>query len=171
MIRKISTLAVAAIAAGLVPAPGASAESVTVCPSELSGVATADTSCGFADNVRAAWIARPEAVVYAFSPVTQQSYTMNCSATATDLWPNGQRCSGVNTFGVNLVVYFLPPSAPGSGSQSSTATQQPMNTYPGGVDADADADLPYVNSPNIGCTWVNSYTKSNGTRVSGYWRC
>lgn len=32
-------------------------------------------------------------------------------------------------------------------------------------------NAPGVNAPNIGCTWVNGYTKKNGTRVSGHYRC
>lgn len=31
--------------------------------------------------------------------------------------------------------------------------------------------MPSLNVPNIGCTWVNGYTKKNGTRVRGHWRC
>lgn len=30
---------------------------------------------------------------------------------------------------------------------------------------------PSFSTPNIGCTWVNGYTKKNGTRVRGHWRC
>ena len=30
---------------------------------------------------------------------------------------------------------------------------------------------PSVDVPNIGCTWVNGYTKKNGTQVRGYYRC
>lgn len=54
----------------------------------------------------------------------------------------------------------------------------PVNLPP--VDALPPAPTPYAplvpnapsaNVPNIGCTWVNGYTKKNGTRVSGYYRC
>ena len=45
----------AAVALGsLVGAGTASAENFTICPSGVSGVSTADTSCAFADNVRRA---------------------------------------------------------------------------------------------------------------------
>jgi hypothetical protein len=30
---------------------------------------------------------------------------------------------------------------------------------------------PGINAPDIGCTWVDGYTKKNGTRVRGHWRC
>ncbi|SLL32097.1 Uncharacterised protein [Mycobacteroides abscessus subsp. abscessus] len=30
---------------------------------------------------------------------------------------------------------------------------------------------PDVNVPGPGCTWVDGYTKKNGTRVRGHWRC
>ncbi len=161
------------IGAGFVVAPAARADELTVCPSGLTGVATEDTSCAFAENVRAAWLARPGAVVPAYSPVTQQSITMQCSSWATDTWPEAQRCVGVNSAGVGLIVFI----APGSGGPGSPAglpamgPAQPMSPAPPvGIDGNSP-NLPSVNTPNIGCTWVDGYTRSNGTRVSGYFRC
>ena len=61
----------AAVALGsLVGAGTASAEHFTICPSGVSGVSTADTSCPFADNVRRAWYGQPGTIVTAYSPVT-----------------------------------------------------------------------------------------------------
>jgi hypothetical protein len=30
---------------------------------------------------------------------------------------------------------------------------------------------PSINVPNVGCTWVNGYTRKSGVHVNGYWRC
>lgn len=32
-------------------------------------------------------------------------------------------------------------------------------------------NAPSVNTPNVGCTWVDGYTKKNGTHVRGHYRC
>lgn len=86
----------------------AKAETFDICPSGLSGVATPDTSCAFADNVRRAFYWQPSWTVIATSPVTGKFYTMQCSRTATDVWEwtNPKRCFGVNDAGAVLVVYI-----------------------------------------------------------------
>ena len=95
----------AAITLGsLVGAGTANAENFTVCPSGMSGVSTDDTSCAFADNVRWAWYSQPGNIVTAYSPVTHQSYTMQCTSTATTFWYEAKRCVGVNSYGVGLIV-------------------------------------------------------------------
>ena len=97
----------AAITLGsLVGAGTASAENFTICPSGMSGVSTADTSCASADNVRRAWYSQPGNIVTAYSPVTHQSYTMQCTPTATTFWPVAKRCVGVNSYGVGLIVFI-----------------------------------------------------------------
>ena len=97
----------AAVALGsLVGAGTASADNFTVCPSGMSGVSTDDTSCAFADNVRWAWYSQPGNIVTAYSPVTHQSYTMQCTPTATTFWPVAKRCVGVNSYGVGLIVFI-----------------------------------------------------------------
>ena len=93
-------------ALGIAVASPASADELTVCPSGMSGVATDDTSCAFADNVRWAWYSQPGTIVTAYSPVTHQSYTMQCTATTTTVWPVAKRCVGVNSYGVGLIVYI-----------------------------------------------------------------
>jgi hypothetical protein len=88
------------------PPPGAGpVENFKVCPSGLSGVATDDTSCAFADSVRAAWYSQPGTTVVAYSPVTHQSYLMTCTAATTTAWSDAKRCSGVNAQGAILIVY------------------------------------------------------------------
>ena len=97
----------AAVALGsLVGAGTASADKFTVCPSGMSGVSTDDTSCAFADNVRWAWYSQPGNIVTAYSPVTHQSYTMQCTPTATTFWSVAKRCVGVNSYGVGLIVFI-----------------------------------------------------------------
>ncbi len=91
----------------LPPPPAGLLESIKVCPSGLTGVATDDTSCAFADSVRAAWYSQPGTTVVAYSPVTHQSYLMTCTtATTNNPWPNPKRCSGVNAQGTILIVYI-----------------------------------------------------------------
>ncbi len=163
---------------GLVTAPVAGAEELVVCPSGMTGVATDDTSCAFAENVRSAWLAQQSSVVTAFSPVTQESYTMQCASAVTDSWPLAQRCAGVNGYGVGLVVYVATTAgsgsaaSAGSGSEATDAQGANGSAPAGGVAVGVDSpNVPNVNGPNVGCTWVDGYTKSNGTHVSGYPRC
>jgi hypothetical protein len=86
-------------------APGPS-EEFTVCPSGFSGVASADTSCAFADSVRRSWYSSPGNIIAAYSPVTHQTYMMECTPAATTVWPAAKRCVGVNTSGAVLIVYI-----------------------------------------------------------------
>ena len=101
-----SAVTVIATGALLFAAAPAHTDEFTVCPSGMSGVATDDTSCAFADNVRWAWYSQPGTIVTAYSPVTHQSYTMQCTPTATTFWPVANRCVGVNSYGVGLIVFI-----------------------------------------------------------------
>lgn len=158
-------------AAGLLAAPMANADDFTVCPSGISGVATEDTSCAFADNVGAAWRSQPGSLVSAYSPVTQQSIAMQCAPTVSYYWPVAQRCVGANASGVSLIVFIASPSGiSGSGDEPEMVPDSTIDSAPS-AGVGADADSPYVSSPNFGCTWVNGYTRSNGTSVRGHWRC
>ena len=93
-------------AAGIATASPANADNFTICPSGMSGVTTADTSCAFADNVRFAWYDQPGTIVTAYSPITHQSYTMQCTPMGTTFWREAKRCVGVNSYGVGLIVYI-----------------------------------------------------------------
>ncbi|WP_255604778.1 hypothetical protein [Mycolicibacterium xanthum] len=88
------------------PAANPGLENFKLCPSGLSGVASADTSCAFADSVRSAWYSSPSSTVVAYSPVTHQSYLMHCTSAVTDIWPEAKRCVGTNAQGTLLVVYI-----------------------------------------------------------------
>lgn len=101
-----AALTITTVALGIVTAMPARADNFDVCPSGMSGVATDDTSCAFADNVRWAWYAQPGLIVTAYSPVTNRSYTMQCTWTTTNIWPHAKRCVGVNSYGVGLIVYI-----------------------------------------------------------------
>lgn len=89
-----------------VPVPPNPVENFSLCPSGLSGVASADTSCAFADSVRAAWYSSAGPVVLAYSPVTGKSYLMRCAPAVTDVWTGAKRCAGTNDYGAVLVVYI-----------------------------------------------------------------
>lgn len=82
-------------------------EDFTTCPSGLTGVASEETSCGFADNVRRAWYSNLGAAsITVYSPVTRLQYTMRCMPATTTIWPNAKRCAGENAVGAPLVVYI-----------------------------------------------------------------
>lgn len=81
-------------------------ENFRVCPSGLTGVASAETSCAFADNVRQAWYSQPGSVIMAYSPVTGRLYTMRCAGADTTVWVAAQRCTGTNPQGDPLIVYI-----------------------------------------------------------------
>ncbi|WP_141772515.1 hypothetical protein [Mycolicibacterium neoaurum] len=86
-------------------APGV-VEDFRLCPSGLTGVASAETSCAFADNVRQAWYSQPGSIITAYSPVTGRLYTMRCAGADTSAWTAAQRCTGTNPQGDPLVVYI-----------------------------------------------------------------
>ena len=102
----VAGLGTAVALGSLVGAGTASADIFTVCPSGMSGVSTDDTSCAFADNVRWAWYSQPGTIVTAYSPVTHQAYTMQCTSTSTTFWYEAKRCVGVNSYGVGLIVFI-----------------------------------------------------------------
>lgn len=106
--KKVITVAIGAalFSGALLAAGSASADDFDVCPSGLSGVVTADTSCAFADNVFRAWYGQPGTAVLAYSPVTSQVYTMTCAPAWSTIWPEAKRCVGVNSYGVGLVVFI-----------------------------------------------------------------
>lgn len=85
----------------------AHAETFDNCPSGLTGVSTPDTSCAFADSVRAAFYHQIGWTVFAYSPVTGKFYTMQCGHAVTDNgWWAPKRCYGINETGAALVVYI-----------------------------------------------------------------
>jgi len=75
----IASALLSVAAAFIIPAPEAQAgPGFLVCPSGVTGVATLQTSCAFADNVRTAYFSQDPPVVLAYSPVTRAAYFMYC---------------------------------------------------------------------------------------------
>jgi hypothetical protein len=101
-----ATVIGAALTFALLAAPTVNAEDFTLCPSGMSGVATQATTCEFADNVRYSWYAQPGAIITAFSPVTGNTYKMQCAQTMTDAWGEAKRCVGEGSRG-NILIVFI----------------------------------------------------------------
>ena len=87
---------------------GGSAE--TACGNELA--VGPDTTCAFAENVRSAYGASGPGTVMAYSPVTDQTYAMSCSA------GDAVVCTG----GDNASVYF-----PSGSANAAYGTTQPSS--------------------------------------------
>lgn len=60
-----------------------------MCPGGHSGVATAVTSCAFADNVRRSYLSQGSGSVIAYSPVTDALYDMWCQPGYRAAFGNG----------------------------------------------------------------------------------
>jgi hypothetical protein len=105
----VGGLAAAAVAGGIALAAPAQAmtETVFVCPDGFTGVAEGQTSCPFAHNVGVGVYTQGIPIVRAFSPVTAEVYTMQCSAgfqitlNTTGRTLSADRCVGGN----NAVVW------------------------------------------------------------------
>lgn len=106
----LTTLAIVFGLALIYSASARADELVIVCPDGHTGVAQGQTSCAFAQNVRMAYWASGAnpAVVQAYSPVTGEIYTMQCSggfmirlSTSPNMLTSSARCVGGN----NAVVW------------------------------------------------------------------
>lgn len=83
------------------PAPPPTEGNFAICPSGHAGVATTVTSCAFADNVRRSYLIQGGPEVLAYSPVTGETYTMDCVGGFTAHLSDGEvlqavRCTGGN---------------------------------------------------------------------------
>lgn len=78
-----------------------------VCPDGHSGVATGVTSCQFAMNVRDSYLSQGGPEVIAYSPVTGQSYDMECVAGYTAHLNTGRTVDAVRCVGGNDAVVVL----------------------------------------------------------------
>lgn len=78
-----------------------------VCPDGHSGVATGVTSCQFAMNVRDSYLSQGGPEVIAYSPVTGQSYDMQCAAGYTAHLSTGKTVDAVRCVGGNDAVVVL----------------------------------------------------------------
>lgn len=96
-----STVTVAAPPVPPAPAPPQNEGNFVICPSGHAGVATPVTSCAFADNVRRSYLIQGGPEVLAYSPVTGETYTMECNGGFTAHLSDGEvlqavRCTGGN---------------------------------------------------------------------------
>jgi len=73
----------------LVPVPAHADTPFVMCPSGRAGVATAVTSCAFADNVRRGYLSQGSGEVIAYSPVTDAVYDMWCQPGYRAAFNNG----------------------------------------------------------------------------------
>lgn len=78
-----------------------------VCPDGHSGVATGVTSCQFAMNVRGSYLSNGGPEVIAYSPVTGQSYDMECVTGYTAHLSTGRTVDAVRCVGGNDAVVIL----------------------------------------------------------------
>lgn len=92
--------------AGAGPAPPTQGMFV-ICPSGHSGVATTVTSCAFADNVRRAYLAQGGPDVEAYSPVTGETYAMECVRGFEAHLSDGQTVQAVRCTGGNNAVVVV----------------------------------------------------------------
>jgi hypothetical protein len=83
------------------PAVAHADSSFDICPSGRSGIATSVTSCPFADNVRRAYFNQGGSTVVAYSPVTGQSYVMDCVSGYVAHFNNGTVRTAVKCYGGN----------------------------------------------------------------------
>jgi hypothetical protein len=82
-------------------------ETFLICPDGHSGVATNVTSCEFAMNVRESYLSQGGPTVIAYSPVTGDSYRMECHAGFTSHLSNGLTVDSVRCVGGNDAVVIL----------------------------------------------------------------
>jgi hypothetical protein len=78
-----------------------------VCPDGHTGVATSVTSCEFALNVHRSYLSQGSTTVIAYSPVTGDSYAMECHGGFTSRLNNGTTIDSVRCVGGNNAVVIL----------------------------------------------------------------
>ena len=94
------------------PPPNATAlcpsrETFLICPDGHTGVATSVTSCEFALNVHESYLSQGGPTVIAYSPVTGDTYEMECHAGFTSRLSNGMTVDSVRCVGGNNAVVIL----------------------------------------------------------------
>lgn len=78
-----------------------------ICPDGHTGVATSVTSCQFAVNVRYSYLRQGGPTVIAYSPVTGETYEMQCHAGFTSHLSDGRTVGSVRCAGGNDAVVIL----------------------------------------------------------------
>jgi hypothetical protein len=82
-------------------------ETFIICPDGHTGVATSVTSCEFALNVHVGYLRQGGPTVIAYSPVTGDTYEMECHAGFTSHLSNGMTVNSVRCVGGNDAVVIL----------------------------------------------------------------
>ena len=82
-------------------------ETFLICPDGHSGVATGVTSCQFAMNVRDSYLRQRGPTVIAYSPVTGDSYEMDCQTGYSARLADGSTVDSVRCTGGNNAVVIL----------------------------------------------------------------
>jgi hypothetical protein len=82
-------------------------ETFLICPDGHTGVATNVTSCAFALNVHESYLSQGGPTVIAYSPVTGDTYEMQCHAGFTSHLSNGMTVDSVRCVGGNNAVVIL----------------------------------------------------------------
>ncbi|BAX91562.1 hypothetical protein [Mycobacterium shigaense] len=82
-------------------------ETFLLCPDGHTGVATNVTSCQFAMNVRSSYLSQGGPTVIAYSPVTGDSYQMDCHTGYTSHLNTGRTVDSVRCAGGNNAVVIL----------------------------------------------------------------
>lgn len=82
-------------------------ETFLICPDGHSGVATGVTSCQFAMNVRDSYLRQRGPTVIAYSPVTDDTYEMDCRTGYSATLANGTTVDSVRCTGGNNAVVIL----------------------------------------------------------------
>jgi hypothetical protein len=124
----------------------------TSCGGELS--VGPDTTCPFAEDVRAAYESHGPGVVDAYSPVTNQTYAMSCSSGSEVV------CTGGN----NASVFFPAATAGGYSPSQQEYANPSSDVYRGGTSCGDDLWV----GPNTTCAFaenVRSAFESQGAGV------
>ena len=108
----------------------------------------------------------------AIAPADDGSGTYSQCLGGVWVYVNQQLCVDFPDFSPHCT--GIPPT-----ETTSSSTPPPVPPPPVVAPPPVVVDTPYVpvpsvpnmSVPGVGCTWVNGYTKKNGTSVRGYWRC
>ncbi len=87
-------------------APAQADESFLTCPGGRAGVANA-ASCAFANNVRYAYTHQPGSVVTAYSPVTDQYYSVQCGEGFSAQLSDGRTVRAARCVGGDIAVVWI----------------------------------------------------------------
>lgn len=108
-LTRILYVVIGALVAGGIafPAPANADEPFMVCPDGHTGVAEGHTSCPFAHDMRVAYESQPGPLYNVYSPVTDETYQMQCQGGFTADLIGGAQVDSVRCVGGNDAVVLL----------------------------------------------------------------